>query len=97
MLKHVNNTFRTCRVQLDGQEFRGCKFIECAMVYSGGPPPILVDCLFLSSPIHLEGSAVATISFLRGVYRGMGAEGVQIVEEVIEQIRGKDPQRGDQV
>ncbi len=90
MLRHLNNTFRTCRVPLDGQEFRSCKFIECSMIYSGGPPPVLVDCLFLSSPIHLEGAAVATISFLRGVYHGMGEEGVHIVDEVMEQIRKKD-------
>jgi len=90
-MKHDEDTFRDTRVAVDGHEYRGCKFIRCTIVYSGGAPPQFVDCLFQGSTWAFEDAASRTIAFMTALYHGMGEGGRALIEQTFEAIRRGGP------
>jgi hypothetical protein len=85
-------TFRDDTIELDGDEYDGCRFENCTLVYRGGPLPTLADCSFSRSSIALEGAAAATLSFLHALYH----RGFQVmVEQTFAAIRTDDPAPGE--
>jgi len=73
-------------VVLDGNEFVGCKFENCRMIYRGGALPRLQYCQFARCSWHLEESAQRTVSFLRSICHS-GPGGRELVEETLRQVR----------
>jgi hypothetical protein len=86
-VNHNEETFRDLRVALDGNEYRGCKFIKCVLVYSGGTPPVLVDNLMTHCRWEFEGAAIRTVSFMAAIYRGAGEGGRKLIEDAFASIR----------
>ena len=66
-MRHNEETIRDTRVALDGNEYCGCKFVRCTMVYAGGTPPTMVDCLFTQSSWEFDGAAARTIARTSGM------------------------------
>ena len=85
----LDKVFRDEKVFLDGNAYRGCKFIGCALVYNGGKPPTMVDCLFDNVKWEFDGAAGRTIQFMSALYHGMDQGGVNLIERTFENIRKK--------
>jgi hypothetical protein len=73
-------------VVLDGNEFVGCTFQSCKLVYKGGELPRLQRCHFARCSWHLEEAAQRTIQFLRGIYHS-GPGGRDLIEDTLRHIR----------
>jgi hypothetical protein len=95
MIKNHGNLFNGVRVQLDNNEFIGCKFENCILEYSGSAPVALMDCEFTNVRWEFSGAAQATLNFLRALYHGMGDGGQVLVETTFESIRQPRSGNGD--
>lgn len=65
-MKYENETF-TNEVELDGNEFIGCVFENCTVVYSGGKQPLITRCSFNNFTFEFRGCADNTVTFLRSM------------------------------
>lgn len=85
-MKHRNAAFDKAEVVLDGNEYDGCTFISCTLVFSGGLPfglrdnKISTDCRF-----EFRGAAANTVIAMRGIY-SMGDWGRQHVLATFQTI-----------
>ena len=87
MIRNVRNTYTRVQVKLDGNEFTDCTFDECTLDFSGTGPVSFVGCTFNSVNWVFSGPAQNTLSFLHGLYHGMGEGGKALVEATFENIR----------
>jgi hypothetical protein len=55
------------RVLLDGATFERCRFRKAALVYVGGAPPVLRDCVFEGASFQFAGAAGNTVAFLKSM------------------------------
>jgi hypothetical protein len=70
---------------LDENEYIGCQFRMCNVIYRGGPSFAVNDCVFENCGFLFEGCAAFTIGALGTLYR----TGLQsTVESVLDSIRG---------
>ena len=85
-MRHDGKTFTNERVQLDGNQFNGCKFVgQCTIVYSGGDLGGLVGCSFETTPkFELLGAAGNTLTLLQALYHGGFRH---VVDDTFENIR----------
>jgi hypothetical protein len=74
-------------VELDGQTFRDCTFDTCVLIYRGGQPPEISNCLFPKCEWRLEDAADRTLDFF-GLLHRIGAD--DVVREVIATILKDD-------
>ncbi len=65
-MKHENKTF-TGTVELDDNEFIGCTFENCTLVYSGGKPPLITGGQFRGCKFEFRGHAADTVAFLQAM------------------------------
>ncbi len=72
-------------VVLDGEEFDGCEFRDCRLVYSGGKAPKFGDCRFYDCDWRFEGAAGETLKHMKAVWN---AGGKQVVQALIKEITG---------
>ncbi len=92
MAQHVLETFVDQRVVLDEDEFLECTFTNCDVVYQGRQRAYLVGCAFHGRcTFRLEGAALRTPEFLKGVYHGLGPAGRRLVEETFDEVRRPSP------
>jgi hypothetical protein len=83
-----DRTFTGETLQLDGNEYVGCTFRRCQLVYSGGQIPRFDGCAFDASPFNFQGGAGNALHFLRELYHaGLGEN----VEALFEHIRRNPP------
>ncbi len=66
-MKYENETFTGSSVDLDGNEFIGCSFEKCTIVYSGGKPPLIGRCTFSDQRFEFRGAAANTVEFLKAM------------------------------
>jgi hypothetical protein len=81
-------TFRGTTEALDGNNYHGCEFRGCTLVYRGGAPPELVQCHFADCRwvfAEAAGRTVALLQALRG--GGLGA--------LVDAILGGPPRTGE--
>lgn len=90
-MRYDNRVFKKSRQVLDGNEYHGCEFDHCEIIYGGGELPILDTCVIHHSHFALEGAAERTISYLAGIYKGLGTDGQTIVEGILANVRGNAP------
>jgi len=89
-MKHENDSFIGSQVNLDGNEYQGCVFRNCTLVYSGGKPPSFINCSFDGIRLNFVGSAGDTLGFLAALYKG----GLEFeVESTFDAIRGESRER----
>jgi hypothetical protein len=79
-------TFENATEVLDGNEYKACEFHNCRLVYRGGALPGIAHCNFNKCRWDFEDAAGRTITFMRGLYHGMGPAGKQLIEETFGNI-----------
>ncbi len=84
MAKHLKTTFSNSRVILDGNDYDGCTFTNCDLVYTGKRLPNFKDCVFNSPRFGFEDAAGDTMIFLQTLYRSGAAA---FVEAILEGVR----------
>ena len=83
-MKYQGETFINTTIELDGNEYDGCDFKNCTIIYRGGELPSLANCSFGSPNFIFEDSAQNTLVFLRLLYHG----GLQpFIEVTFDNIR----------
>lgn len=84
-MRYENQQFADMNIVLDDNEYSGCHFRTCNLVYRGGPSFSVNDCVFEDCGFLFEGCAAFTIGALSTLY----ATGLQAtVESILEGIRG---------
>jgi len=63
MAEHTGEWFRDKPVELDGEEFYDCTFVDCNLIYRGGEPPVILDGSFVRCEWFLEDAALRTLGF----------------------------------
>jgi hypothetical protein len=87
MAEYLGQDFNQTTEDIDGNVYDQCKFVQCKLVYRGGPIPTFSRCNLDRCIWVWDDAALRTIGFLRGIYSGMGTGGRQVVEEVITEMR----------
>lgn len=87
LISHKNASWKNSDVDIDGQHFIECTFVNCRLIYHGGLLPMFTDCKIGEITLRLTGPAGNTISFLKGIHNE--AEGTrlgEIANRIIEEI-----------
>lgn len=84
-MRHKNQSFKNSAVELDDNQFFGCTFQKCKLIYRGGKPPSIADCSFTEISIAFEDYAQNTLVFMTALYHGGFSE---IIEATFNNIRG---------
>ena len=87
MATHVGEQFNNVHVVLDGEQFSGCTFTRCRIVYRAATPATIAGNTFDACGYEFEGPAANTIHFLRDLYHATGPQGPKLIEQVFESIR----------
>jgi hypothetical protein len=85
-MQFQDETFRNKNVELelDGNEYNGCTFENCRLIYRGAIVTKLARCSFPGSVFIFENGAHRTLDFLQILYHG----GVQpLIEQLFNNIR----------
>lgn len=54
-------------VLLDGASFDHCRFQEAVLVYAGGAPPRIKDCVFEGVSFQFQGAAARSLALLQAM------------------------------
>jgi hypothetical protein len=76
MLLHFGERFDKQVIELDGQDFDACTFVDCDLIYRGGDPLGLANNVFFGCQFRLDGAALRTIIFFRELYACGGKDWV---------------------
>jgi hypothetical protein len=72
-MKAKRCTFRNAIIQVDGHKYRGCRFEDCQLVYSGGALPSMVGCEFHRCRWNLDDAAGRTLRLMKAMVERGGA------------------------
>jgi hypothetical protein len=86
-MQHNDEKFSGGDRVVDGNQYSGCSFDGCKIIYRGGGVPSLANCHFNNCTWHFEDAAQRTLFFLRLIYNGMGEGGQNLVDSAVAQIR----------
>ena len=86
MAKIENRNYSQEVVNLDDNEFVGCTFQGCTLIYRGGTLPKFTNNSMDQCTWNFSGAAEATLRFISGLYQA-GEGGRDVVERMFEQIR----------
>ena len=87
-MKFVNQTFVDDRIRLDFNEFAGCQFASCSVVFGGFGPTSVHDCQFDDAcRFELDGAAQLTVQYLDAMHSSDIGPGRRFVERLLEAIR----------
>lgn len=81
MTRHLREDFEGQSLTVDGQDYDGCVFTDCDLIYRGGEVPELSNCIFIRCGWELADAALRTIDFLT-VLQNSG------VSEIVNKIWG---------
>ncbi len=81
-----NQTFTNEDINLDFNEFVGCRFEQCAMVFRGLGVVQMDECEFVDCQWTLVDAAAKTVNLLTTLY-GAGEWGKRLTERTFENIR----------
>ncbi len=85
---HEKETYSNVIVELDDNEFVGCHFEDCELVFTGAQPPVFFGCSFIRTSWIFAGAAENTVRFMSVLYKMAGEEGRQLIEDTFDTIRG---------
>lgn len=77
-------TFHNAFIILDGNEYDGCQFENCYLVYRGSTPPAITNCSFPRSTLAFEGEAAHTLTLLHTLHH---SEYPPTIEQTFDNIR----------
>jgi hypothetical protein len=86
MAEFQDETFTDQRVELDGNAYTNCTFVNCQMVFAATAPVTLQGVSFQNCTWTFDGAAGLTISFMTALYRGGMAE---LMEQTFANMRGE--------
>jgi len=86
MEKHINQLISDQSIVVDEDEYIGCTFTRCQLIYKGGGLPMLVNNSFKECQWNFDGPAARTVQFMAALYI---AGGRAVIEATIENVRGK--------
>jgi hypothetical protein len=90
-MESKGQTFSHVTEVIDGNQYQDCRFENCKMVFRGGEIPLISGCHFENCQWQFEDAAERTLVFMRQLYHGMGAGGVQLIEATLAQLRQPIP------
>ncbi len=90
MIRNIKKNYDNVTVKLDNGKFVRCKFKNCRLRFGGTGPVSLIECEFSGVSWEFTGPAQNTMTFLRGVYHGIGEGGKKLVEATFDEIRKPD-------
>ena len=90
-MKYMNHTFKNETIRLDGNEYQGCTFDGCVLEYAGGTLPIMANNNIGNSRFSFSDAAANTLTFMTGIYHGMGDGGRNVIETTFQNIRDNKP------
>jgi len=83
--KFEKQTFADTSIVIDGNEYVGCRFSQCEIIFAGGSLPNLTNNSFTDCRWTFDGPAGRTVQFMKALYEG-GGKG--LVEATFDNIRG---------
>jgi hypothetical protein len=86
MNKHVEQSFTDQAITIDGDEYIGCTFTRCQLIFTGGSIPLLTGNTFNGCQWIFDEAASRTIQFMSALYSGGHKS---LIEDTIKGIRGK--------
>ena len=86
MSRFEKERFADTSIIVDGNEYTGCTFVRCQILFSGGALPKLDNNSFMDCRWVFDGAAARTVQFMTALYSGGGKE---LIEATFESIRGK--------
>jgi hypothetical protein len=86
MAKHHKTTFTDESLVVDGNEYTGCRFVRCEIIFAGGSLPTMDSNFFDECRWKFDGPAARAIQFMAALYKG-GAK--TVIDATIDNIRGK--------
>lgn len=86
-MNFVQSTFKNQEIVLDFNEFQGCRFENCLMIFAGNGPVSVKECVFINTQWALVGAAQRTFNFFVGMYHGSGEGGKQLIEQLFDAIK----------
>lgn len=87
-MNYQGETFENQRVELNGNTYHNCTFINCELVYDGDRSPTFHDNEFVDSVFIFSESALRTLYFLCNMYHA-GEGGKEVVEQTFSDIRNR--------
>src|SRR5262245_23133366 len=81
-------TFENESVDLDGNEFIDCTFLNCTLHYRGGALPMIIGCSFDRPTFDFRGAAENTKAFLTALLHGGFRH---FVEDTFDTMRTSPP------
>jgi hypothetical protein len=94
MARYDDSEFTGMDIELDGNEYHGCRFERCRLVYRGGELLSMVRCNFSGCQFVFHDAAARTVNFMRAVYHGMEG-GQEVIEQMFYSIRKKPSSPGE--
>ena len=86
-MRYVGQKFEQTAINLDGNQFERCIFIECKIIYTAIDTFAIDGCTFVRCDWVIDGPAERTLFYLSELYRGLGPQGEELVEAIFQQIR----------
>jgi hypothetical protein len=86
-MRFEQKRFEGGRVDLDGNTFVGCHFVECKLIFRGQGWPRFDGCLFTQCDWVFDDAAELTLEFLAWMYRGLSDAGPGLIDEMITKIK----------
>jgi len=93
-MRFENTTFTDQDVAVDGNEYEGCRFENCNIIYRGSGAVSFTGCSFGNHRITFKDGAASTIGFMQSLYHG-GWE--HLIEATFDNIRRGDATPDDDV
>jgi hypothetical protein len=83
-----SQVFEQQPVELDGNSYVDCKFLECTLTFSGVAGVSFDGCLFRRCRWNFEGAAATTLSFLNALNAGIrDGSGSSVFDALVDAIK----------
>jgi hypothetical protein len=74
-------------INVDGQQFQGCEFTQCSIIFSGIAPVGFIGCTFTGCSFNFSGPAQLMLDYLASIYGFAMPDGRSIVETMFDSVR----------
>jgi len=86
-MRYVGETFENATINLDGNQFEGCTFVKCRIIYTAADTFSIDGCTFVTCDWLFDGAAERTLYYLSALYRGLGPPAQELVDVIFQQIK----------
>jgi len=86
MAVHRNANIERQTVILDGNEYHGCTFNHCNLIYKAQDAVKLEHCHIVGCTWQFEDAALRAVTLLKGIYLSGGSHGKEVVEAIFRSV-----------